>query len=238
MSKGHVSDRDTYAKIIEDQIGEDIRIHCQYCETETYHKVLAHVRCTESQYFYQDDYDGFTPGGGDIRGSVDFWEDYYTIQCHGCRKVSIYLTQYFSEDEDWTKKRQFPDDPIPSRDLFGEKDSCPEAVARIYKEAVSALDNDMPILAGVGIRAVLEAICKECKTEGSNLYMRIDAMVDLGFITKDDAQILHSLRMLGNKAAHDVTPNKLSELDAAFDIIDHLLRGVYTIRERAKTIPK
>lgn len=38
--------------------------------------------------------------------------------------------------------------------------------------------------------------------------------------------------------AHEVKPHKLSELNAAFDVIDHLLQGVYLIPAKAKELPE
>ncbi|MBU1230261.1 MAG: DUF4145 domain-containing protein [Proteobacteria bacterium] len=238
MKHMHVSDHETYAQVVTKKLGDEIRIHCPHCENDTYHKIMAHVRCIERQNYYDEPYEGLEPGGGDSVNSVDFCEDFYTIQCGGCRKVSVYLTQVFSEDDGWMGTKLFPIEPTPSRQLFDSEGVLPPKVARIYNEAVKALDSQLPVLAGVGIRAVLETVCKECDAKGRDLEKRIDAMVEKGLITKDGAGILHSLRILGNAAAHDVEPHSLGELNAAFDVIDHLLQGVYTIPARAKELPQ
>ncbi len=238
MKHKHVSDQETSAQVVTKKLGSEIRIHCPHCGHETYHTIMAHVRCTERSNIYAEPYEGIEPGGGEPVDSVDFSEDFYTIQCGGCRKVSVYLTQLFSEADGWTGTKQFPIEPTPSRQLFDSDGVLPPKVARIYDEAVKALDNQLPVLAGVGIRAVLETVCKECDAKGRDLEKRIDAMVEKGLITKDGAAILHSLRILGNAAAHNVEPHSLGELNAAFDVIDHLLQGVYTIPARAKELPQ
>jgi hypothetical protein len=58
--------------------------------------------------------------------------------------------------------------------------------------------------------------------------------VGLGVLTQDGADILHKLRTLGNDAAHEVKPHSLQELGLAFDVVDHLLLGVYILPDHAK----
>ena len=44
-------------------------------------------------------------------------------------------------------------------------------------------------------------------------------------------------RVLGNEAAHDVTPHAPAVLDTAFEVIEYVLSGVYILPERAKNLP-
>ena len=99
----------------------------------------------------------------------------------------------------------------PSR-LLGRKEidglyDLPHGLYRIYKETHAAICNKLNILAGVGIRALVEAICNERSSPGGNLATRIDGLVTLGLITADGAKILHSIRVMGNKAAHEAKVN-------------------------------
>jgi Domain of unknown function (DUF4145) len=42
-----------------------------------------------------------------------------------------------------------------------------------------ALCSKLPILAGVGIRALIEAVCHDKSAQGSDLRKKIDSLVDL-----------------------------------------------------------
>lgn len=96
--------------------------------------------------------------------------------------------------------------------------------------------NELPVLAGVGIRALVESVCNEKKASGSNLAQRIDSLVPLGILTRDAAKTLHSLRILGNRAAHEVKPHSIAKLRIALDIAENLLTNVYVIPHQAKSV--
>jgi hypothetical protein len=95
----------------------------------------------------------------------------------------------------------------------------------------------LPVLAGIVIRAIVETVCKEKGASGGNLEQKIDHLAAMNLITSDGARILHSLRVLGNKAAHEVKPHTQKELSVAFAVLEHLLQTVYIIPELAKKLP-
>ena len=105
-------------------------------------------------------------------------------------------------------------------------------------ETYSALCNQLRVLSGIGIRALVETVCKDKAAVGKNLKEQIDNLVVLGILTRDGADFLHSLRIMGNNAAHDVEPQTEDDLDIAFDIVEHLLQGVYLLRIKASKLPK
>ncbi len=114
----------------------------------------------------------------------------------------------------------------------------PSQIISVYNEAHSALCNKLSVLAGVGIRALIEVVCKDKSAIGSNLEKQIDNLVTMGVLTKDGAEILHSLRIMGNQAAHEVKPHSEKDLNTAFDVVEHLLEGVYLLPLKAKKLPK
>ena len=67
----------------------------------------------------------------------------------------------------------------------------------IYKEAIVALTNHAPILAGLGLRALLETVCKERSATGDTLFKKIDSLVASKVLTPTSATILHKIRTLG-----------------------------------------
>lgn len=85
---------------------------------------------------------------------------------------------------------------------------------------------------------MIEVVCKNQATTGASLENKIDDLVKMGVLTKDGAEILHSLRMMGNKAAHEVKPHSEEELNIAFDVVEHLLQGVYLLPIKASKLPK
>jgi hypothetical protein len=132
--------------------------------------------------------------------------------------------------------RLFPPRYGGRSELDGWK-KLPYKTKSIYQETLTALRSNLPILTGIGLRAIVENICKNCGAAGKNLQDQIDDLVTQHVLTPDGANILHSLRVMGNKAAHEVKPHSLDTLNVAFEVVEHVLKGVYILPERAKTLP-
>ena len=57
-------------------------------------------------------------------------------------------------------------------------------------------------------------------------------------VTPDGAKILHSLRFMGNDAAHEVEAHPEADLMTALDVVEYLLKGVYILPRLAAKLPK
>lgn len=85
---------------------------------------------------------------------------------------------------------------------------------------------------------MVEVVRKERKAPGRDLQQRIDGLVGKGDLTAADASILHSLRTMGNDAAHEVKAHSSDDLTTAFDVVEHLLMGIYILPAKASNLPK
>lgn len=213
--------------------GKEIHLECYDCHRETVHQIVRSVEYTEHYI--------------DGTFTVDSWSEYQIIECRGCQSVGFRETH--------ANELEFDTDPetghsVPNREetLFphrlagrGEVDSMwtlPEDIKSIYRETLSAIRSSLTVLAGIGLRAIIETVCKEREATGANLERRIDALVIQGVLTREGAEVLHGLRILGNQAAHEVRPHSLETLNVAMDVVDHLLMGVYIIPARAQRLPR
>jgi len=133
-------------------------------------------------------------------------------------------------------KKYFPS-RIAGRSEMNGVYHLPQGVYAIYAEAHAALCAELTIMTGFGIRAIVEAVCKEQSASGRNLQEKIDSLLALGLITESGKSILHNLRFMGNAAAHEMKAHRPEELNAAFDVIEYLLQGVYVLPKTAATLP-
>lgn len=136
--------------------GEEVKVPCSKCSGKTFHKVMLSL----------------DQSGDDRDGEWSFyWENHYQIiQCQGCKTVSFRNVYSSSEDvfqiddDEWDSVEY--EDLYPSR-IEGRKGIddaiayLPIKVQRIYKETLQALNAKSPILAGMGLRALVETICAE-----------------------------------------------------------------------------
>ena len=95
--------------------------------------------------------------------------------------------------------------------------------------SLQALSSDSTVLAGVGLRALVETVCVEKSAAGPNLLAKIDDLVTKNILTPAAAAILHKIRNLGNSAAHEIKPHSEKQLGLAMDVIEHLLTDVYIL---------
>jgi hypothetical protein len=112
----------------------------------------------------------------------------------------------------------------------------PDAVARIYRETIGAYNVGAMILAGAGLRAIVEAICLERQAQGKNLQDKIDALVAAGLLAKPQADLLHEERYIGNSALHEMLPPTKLDVEDGLAIVEGLLTTIYTLPGRAQRL--
>ena len=208
--------------------GGTIVIVCGECSRRTVHEILTDVASEDES------------PGGDVQVS----ESYLIVQCRGCLTLSFCKESQCSEDWDPEEENAL----LVRRDLFPGRIAgrpplrdayhLPWQLRRIYEEARSALMQGLPVLTGIGIRAIVETVCNERGATGANLFQKINSLVTQNLITQQEATVLHDLRFMGNQAAHKVKAHTPDELNLAFDVVEHLLNTVYLLAEHTKRLPK
>jgi hypothetical protein len=217
--------------ILNKTVGEEHEIPCVRCSGKTTHKVIA----------------SFDTQGDESSGDYSFqWSTHNQIvQCLGCksvsfRKASSNSEDYIQIDHDGEGYYQVDETLFPPRvdgikGLGEDTHYLPSSIRKIYDETLMALSNQAPILAGIGLRALLETVCKEKQATGKNLLEKIDSLVVLNVLTPAGAAILHKIRALGNAAAHEVKPHSEKQLGLAMNIVEHLLKDVYILPKQAES---
>ena len=164
---------------------------------------------------------------------------YMIVQCKGCDEVSFLLRLsgevYRDEkgDEDYIDLN-FPDDrPRAKSDSaylsFQEQDCLPRQLAVLYEQLESAFLNEANILAGIGLRILIEAVCKEQNIPGPNLKAKIQQLHTNGLISKNEVPILDKLREIGTNSAHGIKGFSITKLKYALDIVNHILKSIYVL---------
>ena len=198
-----------------------VQVLCPRCKQPTSHEVVHEAttgRCDEANDWFET-------------------EQYQIVRCCGCGYHS-YRTTY--HDSSWTEDCQPAETLWPPRlqkrvTLAGAS-QLPRTLQQVYRETNAAITSSQPILAAVGIRALVEAVCKHKKAKGRTLKARIDNLVTRGVVTKAQARVLHKTRFLGNKAAHESAPARPDVLDAAMQIAENMLTSVYLLPNIAKAM--
>jgi hypothetical protein len=172
---------------------------------------------------------------------------YMLVECNGCETVSFRKEYHDYEEyiqvgpEEWDHPVDIEIFPHYVNDhIYIESlRDVPAIVRSIYEESLLAIQEGAFTLAGLGLRATIEAICNDKDIKGKNLQIRINAMNRSGLISKSDADRLHAIRFMGNDAAHEIKKAKKKSVLIALKIIEHVILSVYIFdREVNKHLEK
>lgn len=210
--------------------GEIIKTHCISCKVHTNQLVRAKYKPKE-----QADYELYENN------------EYCVTECLGCNNISfihqkwdndkesldengepLKVASIFMEDERWFEDYEF----LNEQDM----DALPATIYNLYEELMEAMQHQSSLLAGVGLRMLIEAVCIQQKIPGRKLNLKIKNLLERGFISKKEFEVLDKLREIGNVSAHQIKGPSDSLLEAALFAINHLLRSIYVVHKRTKRL--
>jgi hypothetical protein len=201
-----------------------MKLFCHRCGKYTNHAILA-----EKEFRSNPEYE-------------DHWgEDHYFGQCAGCDAINYAISSW--HEGDWNPHtgdmdltwKTYPGADT-ARQSMPDGYHLPGKISSIYQEVIGAMNAQLPVLAAIGLRALIEAICRDRGIAGGNLEKLIDGLATNGVLSTAQASILHGHRFLGNIAAHEVVSPKPRELVAALEIAETVLRTIYVLPELSKQI--
>ena len=166
-----------------------------------------------------------------VKGPLKSDEEYAVVQCLGCKTVSFLQIVKSNRKSAKPKHYNYPNDDddfylfLPNDNV----DLLPKSIAQLYEELVVAFDSDSPILAGIGLRALVESVCIDQKIQGKNLQIKIQGLNNKGLISTAELPILDKLRLIGNSSAHESKSLPMRKLESALGIINHVLISIYLL---------
>ncbi|WP_286926203.1 DUF4145 domain-containing protein [Flavobacterium sp. UBA4197] len=189
----------------------------------------------------------------------DGWQEYnfyQIIKCKGCDTISF---RKLHENIAMRHECESGYEVKPLVQLYPNRSEhhltinryshTPNNIRTIYKETIEAYNNSQLILCSGGLRAILEGICIDKDIKGSNVILKngntkfvenlqkkIEGLAEKGFLTTGNAEILHSLRFIGNDALHELSAPNKHELKLAIDIIEHTIESLYEIEFKAHNL--
>lgn len=211
---------------------EIIKGHCPKCgpnikaETQGHHHSI-----------YDDNDDG-------IWAKTDF----YILQCCGCESVYFKTVSVCSENFEYIDDKgtiELDEEieywPSPSKrkvpdwvsDLIFTDDDLYKLLKNVYK----ALDNDLGVLAAIGVRTVFDRASEFLGIDPELTFdLKLKKLVDSGKIGNDEQKSLVILTDAGSAAAHRGWRPKPNELDTMMSIIESFLYRTFILEDAAKKL--
>ena len=211
---------------------EGKKVFCNWCNVETNHVLRARYSMLRNDYPQEE-------GGGVHEHRYSFWS------CAGCEEATLEWEVAYPEqeesDEKWQEMRNtfFPP---RSRDLGVLVQHTPKRfqqlnsnLGKLYREVVDSLNRNCLLVVSIGLRALIEGVCKDKGLTDGNLERKIDGLIKF-LPSVNLIQALHSFRFAGNSAAHDLEPMSLEDAEKAIEVIEALLNFLYDLDYKASQI--
>lgn len=203
---------------------QKIVTHCPDCSYNT-NQLVVHTKKILSKIFNY-------PGK-----KSKTYEEFMIVQCLGCDTLSFVKRIIGKEFYDKENKRNFIEENFPEKEIMQDTEllsiedvsKLPPQLRKLYEEVEIAFEYEANLLAGIGLRMLIEAICLNQKIEGANLKIKIERLHSNGFIAKNDIPILDKLREIGNSTAHEIKGFSNHKLKFALEIVNHVLKSIYVL---------
>lgn len=205
------------------------KAHCNTCGGERNHEVLNSERTT-----WEDEVHA-------LSGS----DTYATLKCCGCETIKLRHTSWFSEDDE-PKEHYFPPaifrrTPEWFTELWLQLKADDQFVETLLKEIYVALQNDLPSLATMGVRALLERIMISKAGDQGSFAKNIAEFEKLGHVSKRQRERLEAILDAGHAAIHRAYSPKVQDVVTLLDITEHIVESVFLhdakIEELKKKVP-
>jgi hypothetical protein len=178
------------------------------------------------------------PWKGDEEDNIDF-DCYQIVKCLGCETIRFRQSSRCCggvgiRAGEWQEYdiHIYPD--LASGGLPPEdRKHLPKDVAKMYLETIHCFNAGAHTLAGGGLRAIVEAICKHERASGKNLQAKISGLVTKGYMAQMQADLLHEERYIGNDALHEMKTPTRQDLEDGLKIVEGLMNTIYVLPERA-----
>ena len=177
----------------------------------------------------------------DEPGGPVITEDFHRlVRCKGCKSIKYVKStlDHMGYDHEESGFKVYPEisdgnDARPPAIGADDASLIPVPVWKMYKETIAAFNGGSKTLAGGGLRATVEAICKDQGLNAGTLQSKIDELAANDLLTAAQAEFLHEERFLGNEALHELeTPANQDFLDG-LEIVEGLIQTIYLLKAKA-----
>lgn len=202
------------------------KAHCNTCGGERNHNVL-HSEKTSWE-------DPEQP----ISGS----DTYETLKCCGCENVKLRHISWFSEDDgptvNYFPATIFRRTPEWFSELWLELSIEDEFVEQLLKEIYVALQHNLPSLAAMGVRSLLEKIMVSKAGDQGTFVQNIAEFEKLGYVSRIQRERLEAILEAGHAAIHRTFKPTKKDVITLVDLTEHIVETVYLHEAKVSALKK
>jgi len=205
------------------------KAHCNTCGGEKTHEIL-HSESTN-----------WEAEGGDVTGG----DTYATLKCCGCEQIKLRHSKWCSEDDHYDPPAPtyyppaiFRPNPKWLADLARELKKDDGFIETLLNEIYVALQSNLPCLATMGVRALLERIMISKTTDLGTFAKNMSEFERLGFVSKIQRERLDAILEAGHAAMHRGFEPDTKDVVTLLDITEHIVETVFLHEGKVEKLKK
>ncbi len=200
------------------------KAHCNKCDGSRNHEVLH----SEKSSWKNEDV-----SGGD---------EYETLKCSGCESIKLRHTSWFSE-HDYDTINYFPPaifrrTPEWFDQLWLELSADDEFVEKLLMEIYVALQNNLPRLATMGVRSLLEQVMVSKTGDKGSFGKNLHEFETLGYVSRIQRERLEAILDAGHAAIHRTFVPTKRDVITLVDLTEHIVETVYLHEAKIDALKK
>lgn len=164
---------------------------------------------------------------------------YNIFQCKGCGSYFFGLERHSLLQDDDVYFQYFPGTSLVKTDERIVQSLCDDDLIQIlslYSEIVSAINNNMPQLASLGIRTLVDRIAIDNTDSNVNFSKNLNNLHSKGLISLPQQNALRSVLDVGDGVTHRGHVPSMSDVQGALNIVEDLMKVLYLHKSMAKRI--
>ncbi|TRM10701.1 DUF4145 domain-containing protein [Lentibacillus cibarius] len=201
------------------------KIYCNTCRTKTNHLTIG-----DNNTLYRHAVQRKRTNENQFKEMEDI---YHITKCDGCDSVKFVQEFHYKKNDEW--KSSYHTYPHSAERLFEIQNisfkNLPNNLFILVAEVHAAYWEKLYTLCSIGLRMIVEAICNDKSIEGNRLIDKINNLKEHGIITYVQANILHQIRLMGNKTAHETIVHKEDLLLEGINVINSVLFTIYGLEK-------
>lgn len=192
-----------------------------------------------------------------VRGVDDYHDwavNWYILECRGCEHVFVQTVSTSSEDYSYTQN-EIGEDEIEYNEILSywpalSKRKQPDWLLELYAETSTserldaaitelygALDNDLYMLAAIGIRTCFDIASEQLGIDPEQSFQsKLKALVAAGHIGMVDKERLEHLVDAGSASAHRGWRPTANDLNVMMDALEHFINEAFIAPARKRRL--
>jgi Domain of unknown function (DUF4145) len=202
------------------------KAHCNTCGGKRNHEILH----TETSSWEDED--------STLSGS----DNYETLKCCGCENIKLRHTNYFSEYDEPTVNyfpaSIFRRNPEWFSQLWAELPEEDDFVEHLLKEIYVALQHNLPSLAAMGVRSLIEKVMISKTGDQGTFVLNIAEFERLGYVSRIQRERLEAILDAGHAAIHRTFKPSKKDVITLVDLTEHIVETVYLHEAKVTALKK